>query len=130
MPRGSEVQIYHKTSKKGFKNIQKLIATLSHLSGRRYAVANLTARDIPNLGPFWVVKIQVCVCAWAMPPLPPDKNIPVIPCLYIKFSSGDFSHNPTYPCSVCVCVCGCVCVSNHIIILSAPPWIRHWGQLT
>ena len=32
-----------------------------------------TSRDIPNFGPFWVVKIQ-----WgAMPPWPPDKNIPV-----------------------------------------------------
>ena len=61
-PRGSEVQISHKTSKKGLKNIQKSIAALSHL-------ANRTAHDLPNFGPFSVVTIQ----EGAMPP--PDKNI-------------------------------------------------------
>ena len=32
MPRGSEVQISHKTSEKGLKNIQTSIAELSHLA--------------------------------------------------------------------------------------------------
>ena len=37
-------------------------------------ISKNSAFDIPNFGPFWVVKIQ----AGAMPPLPPDKNNPVL----------------------------------------------------
>ena len=55
-PRGSDVQICHKTSKKGLKNIQKSIDALLHL-------ANCTLHDMPNLGSFWVVKIQGGQCA-------------------------------------------------------------------
>ena len=50
-----------KHPKKCLKNIQISIAVLSHL-----VAADRTARDIPNFGPFSVVKIQV----GAMPPLP------------------------------------------------------------
>ena len=54
MPRGSQVQISHNTFKKGLENIQKSIAALSHLAA---------ATPLPSR-------------RGAMPPLPPDKNIP------------------------------------------------------
>ena len=49
-------------------------------SRRHYAGDNRTARDIHNVGLFWVVKIQ-----GGNAPLPPDKNIP--------------AHRPLYACA-------------------------------
>ena len=51
---------------KRFKNYPNIDCRASTFSCRRDAAADRTTRDIPNFGPFWVVKIQV----GAMPPLP------------------------------------------------------------
>ena len=66
-PRGSGIQISHKTFKKGLKNIQKSIAAFSINTA-----ANRTARDIP--GKF--LTFLGCQNSTGQCPLcpPPDKN--------------------------------------------------------
>ena len=55
-----------------FKKYPKIDYQAFASSRRHYAADNRTARDIQNIGPFWVVKIQGGQC----PPGPPDKTIP------------------------------------------------------
>ena len=62
------------------QNIQKIFKKYPKIDYRafassrlHYAADNRTARDIQNIGPFWVVKIQG---GGQCPPGPPDKNIP------------------------------------------------------
>ena len=52
------------------KHPKKGLKKYSKVDCRAFA----TSRDIPNFGPFWVVKIQG---GGQCPPGPPDKNIPV-----------------------------------------------------
>ena len=56
-----------------FKKYPKIDYRAFASNRRHYAADNRTARDIQNCEPFWVVKIQG---GGAMPPGPPDKNIP------------------------------------------------------
>ena len=67
MPQGSEVQVDRSVyaGPRGpevhadiSQNIQKIDYRAFTFSRRHYAADNHTARDIPNFGPFWVVKIQ------------------------------------------------------------------------
>ena len=76
MPRGSEVQMSHKTSQKYLRNIQKSITGAFAFNHRHYAADNRTARDIQHFN-----KIQGGQC----PPGPPDKNIS--------------AHRPLYACA-------------------------------
>ena len=62
-PRVSDIS---QSIQKIFKNYPKIDYQAFASSRRHYAADNRTARDIQNLGPFWVVKIQ----GGAMPPWP------------------------------------------------------------
>ena len=63
-----------------FKKYPKIDYRAFASSRRHYAADNRTARDIQNIGPFWVVKIQGGQC----PPGPPDTNIPAASMIKLK----------------------------------------------
>ena len=74
MPRGSEVQISHKTSKRFFLNIQKSIIEVLHLAAattRRIIVPHATYQILDLLG---LSKFK----GGAIRPWPPDNNIPAL----------------------------------------------------
>ena len=76
-PRGSEVHISHKTSKKGLENIQKSIAELLHLAAaatRRIIVPHATYQILDLFG----------LSKFPLPP--PDKNITYRP-TYLAFAT-------------------------------------------
>ena len=70
-----------------FKKYPKIDYRAFAFSHRHYAADNRTARDIQNVGPFWIVNIQGGQC----PPGPPDKNIPAHRPLYACASSSKWS---------------------------------------
>ena len=75
---------------KRFKKYPKIDCRAFVFSRRCYTVDNRTARDIPNFGPFWVVKIQGGQC----PPGPPNTNITALRGFWRSTLNVDGTHIP------------------------------------